>query len=551
MMNKKKWLGMGVAFTMLSSIALTGCSKSDSTQPTDQSSSAKPDSEQVLNLTFASEVPTLDLSLATDSASFTVLGQINEGLTRLDETGKVVPGVAKDWKISPDGLTYTFNLRDDAKWSDGSAVTAKDFEYSWKRTLDPKTGSSYAFMVEWVKGGEAYNSGKGTADDVAVKAIDDKTLEVKLETAKPYFLDQMAFPVFFPLKKDFVEKQGKQFGADGDKILSNGPFVMSKWEHEVSMELKKNDGYWDKDKVKLNTVNFLVVKDQGALENLYQSGQIDRFTLMREQVDTYKNTPEYSRSNDLASGYFLFNENRKIFSNKKIRLAMTYAVNADQYADVIYHDGSTGANGLVPPGTRGLNGEFRTENGDVMKRSENAPKAKQLLQEGLKELGLSEFPAVKLLMSDTDSAKKGAEFVKEEWRKNLGINVDIENVPFKLRLKRTTERDYDVVFTNWLGDYNDPMTFLDMWVTKNDQNKGDWSNAKYDELVKGAQVEPDAKKRMEALYQAEKILMDEMPIGPVYFSATSSVTRPYVKNYVPRNSGPEMDLKTTYIEGKK
>ena len=548
-MNTKKWLGLGVAVTMLSGLALAGCSKDESTTPTDQSSA--PTDEQVLNLTFGGEVPTLDLSVATDTASFTVLGQINEGLTRFDETGKVVPGVAKDWEISPDGLTYTFHLRDDAKWSDGSPVKAQDFEYSWKRTLDPATGSTYAFMVAWIKGGEAYNGGKGKAEDVAIKSIDDKTLEVKLESAKPYFLDQMAFPLFFPLKKEFVEQQGKQYGADGDKVLSNGPFAMDKWEHEQNLAIKKNDTYWDKDKVKLESVNFIIVKDQGAKENLYQAGQIDRFGLVREQVDTFKDSAEFSRQADLSTGYFLFNQNRKIFTNKKIRLAMTYAVNADQYADVIYHDGSTGANGLIPPGTRGLNGEFRNENGDVMKRTDNVPKAKQLLQEGLKELGMTEFPAVKLLMSDTDSAKKGAEFVKEEWRKNLGINVEIENVPGKLRLKRTTERDYDVVFTNWIGDYNDPMTFLDMWITKGDQNKGDWSNTKYDELVKAAQTEPDAEKRMKALYDAEKVLMDEMPIGPVYFSATSFATRPYVKNWVSRNFGPEMDLKTTYIEGKK
>ena len=194
--------------------------------------------------------------------------QTNEGLVRLDDKGVAQPGVAEKWDVSKDGLTYTFTLRDNAKWSDGSKVTAQDFEYSWKRTLDPKTAAQYAFMVGWVKGGNAFMGGKGSVDEVGVKAKDDKTLVVTLENPVPFFVEQMAFPTFFPQKKEFVEKQGDKYGTDADKQLYNGPFKLTSWVHEQSATIEKNENYWDAAKVKLEKVNYTVVKDSTVLEPL-------------------------------------------------------------------------------------------------------------------------------------------------------------------------------------------------------------------------------------------------------------------------------------------
>ncbi|KEO82198.1 peptide ABC transporter substrate-binding protein [Tumebacillus flagellatus] len=548
-MNKRKWMGVGLTVTMLSA-ALVGCgSKDDASSTTDKTGAAEP---QELNLTIGDEVPSLDTVRGTDSISFTIMGQINEGLVRLDQKGKPVPAVAKEWKISDDGKTYTFTLRDDAKWSDGSKVTAQDFEYAWKRGLDPNTKSDYAFILAWIQGGDEYNSGKGSADAVAVKAKDDKTLEVTLTAPKPFFLEQLAFPTFFPEKKEFVEKAGDKYGGDVDKVLSNGPFKLSAWTHEQSVEIVKNDTYWDKDNVKLTKVNFQVVKDAGARENLYESGQVDRIGILEDQVDRFKDKKgEFSRRSDLATGYLDYNESNKALANVKIRQALTYAMDGEKFSDVVYHDGSTGATGLVPTGISDGNGDFREHNGDLIKRAENLPKAKQLLADGLKELGLTELPKLKLLCSDSSSSKKGSEFIKEQWRTNLGIDVDIELVPFKLRLQKTRSHDYDIALANWGADYNDPMTFLDMWVSGGAFNDVQYKNPKYDELIKAAQNEPDAKKRMQELYDAEKMLIGDMAIGPVYFSASSFAMKPYVKNWTPRYSGPDMDLKFTYIEGKK
>jgi oligopeptide transport system substrate-binding protein len=545
----KKWLNVGLAVSMLASVALVGCGGEE--KPTDNASGEKPAEEQVLNLGLGDEIPTMDISKATDNIAFTMFAQTNEGLVRLDESGKPQPGVAKEWKVSDDGLTYTFTLRDDAKWSDGSAVTAQDFEYSWKRALNPDTGAQYGFMVAWVKGGAAYSGGKGSVDEVAVKAKDDKTLEVVLEAPVPFFVEQMAFPTFYPQKQAFVEQHGDKYGTDADKQLYNGPFKMTAWVHEQSATIEKNEHYWDNKNVKLEKVNFTVVKDSTALENLYLAGQVDRMGLVRDQVDRYKDSEEFGTMGQLTAGYFTFNTTKGALGNAKVRKALTYGLDAEAFADVIYHNGTVGAQGFVPAGTsNGQGGDFRKDNGDLINRAENLPKAKALLAEGLKEAGVTELK-FKLLVDDGDIGKKMAEFVQEQWRTNLGLAIEVENVPFKLRLKRSHEGDFDVVMAAWGADYNDPMTFLDMWITGSDFNDAQWNNDKYNDLIKQAKAEVDAKKRMQLLYEAEKLLMEEMPIGPYVHRGSSFIMKKYVKGWVASTFGPAYDLKTTYIEGKE
>jgi oligopeptide transport system substrate-binding protein len=546
--NKKKWMGIGLAVTMLAT-SVVGCGNKEEGNSSGETS--KMDSKQELNLVFPDEVPTLDISKATNAISFTLFANINEGLVRLDKDGKAVPGLASEWKVSPDGKTYTFKLRD-AKWSNGDPVTAHDFEYSWKRTLDPKTAAEYAFMVAWIKNGQAYNEGKASADDVGVKALDDKTLQVELDYPIPFFVEQMAFPIFYAQNKKFVEQQGDQNGADADKVLSNGPFKLTEWVHEQSVTVVKNDTYWDKDKVKLEKVTWQVVKDTNAAVNLYESGQVDRVGLVRDQVDTYKDRKdEYSVQPELTTGYLQYNQKVKALQSAKVRRALTWAIDADVFADTIFHNGTVGATGYTPFGVSdGHGNDFAKKSGDLINRKGNASKAKQTLEEGLKELGLTEFPKIKLLCDDGDVGKKSAEFIKEAWRKNLGIEIDVETVPYKLRLKRSHDHDFDIVLSLWGADYNDPMTFLDMFVTGGSFNDPGWSNKEYDDLISKAKVEPDKKKRMDMLYAAEKLLMEEMPIGPLYFRARAFITKPYVKNFKWSVYGPDYELKETYIEGK-
>ncbi|PWK13468.1 peptide ABC transporter substrate-binding protein [Tumebacillus permanentifrigoris] len=544
-MKAKSWMGVGLAVTLLSTVGLVGCGNSS----TDSKSGSS--DEQTLSLHLPGEPSTLDSSKTTDSTSNLVIGNVGEGLTRVDKDGKAQPGVAKEWEISQDGLTYTFHLRDNAKWSDGSNVTAQDFEYAWKRTLDPKTASQYSFMAAWIKGGQAFNTGKGSADQVAVKAKDDKTLEVVLESPRPYFLAQTAFPIFFPQKKEVVEKQGDKFGGDADKTVYNGPFKVTEWSHEQSVKLEKNENYWDQENVKLQTVTWTIVKDSSAMENLYESGQLDRFTIVRDQVERYKDKPEYSVVPELTNAYIQFNQNNKALANVKIRQALTYAVDSKQYVDVILNNGSQEANGFVPTGvSNGQGGDFRKDSGDLVNRKDNAAKAKDLLAEGLKEAGLSSFPALKLLSDDSETAKKSSEFLKEQWRQHLGIDVEIESVPSKLRFQRQQKHDFELVMSLWGADYNDPMTFLDMYTSTSPFNDVSYKNPKYDELIQSANQEPDSKKRMQYLYDAEKLLMADMVEGPIYFRSTPMVMRGYVKGWQNNMSAPTYDLKHVSIEGK-
>jgi oligopeptide transport system substrate-binding protein len=550
-MKAKKWLNVGLAVTMLSTIGLVGCGTDDTKSGDTQNKDAALDAKQELNLYLTDEIPTMDLSQATNAISFTLFANINEGLVRLDKDGKAEPAMAKEWKRSDDGLTYTFTLRDGVKWSNGEPVTAKDFEYSWKRTLDPATGSQYAFMVAWIKGGLAYNTKKGTRDEVAVKAVDDKTLQVTLENPIPFFVEQMAFPIFFPQNEKFVKAQGDKYGAEASNVLFNGPFKMSAWTHEQSAVIEKNDQYWDKDKVKLSKVNFQVVKDSTALLNLYESGQVDRTYLVRDFVDQYKDSKEFSTQPELTNAYVQYNQRVKAFTNAKVRQALTWAIDGDAYADIIYHNGSKGATGYVPDGvSNGQGGDFRKDTGDLIKHKENVTKAKDTLKAGLAELGLTDFPKITLLADDGDIGKKSTEFIQEQWRTNLGINVDVSNVPYKLRLDKSHTHDFDAVVSLWGADYNDPMTFLDMFITDGDFNDPKWSNTDYDKFIDAAKKEIDPKKRMQSLVDAEKLLMQEMPIGPLMFRGRAYLTKPYVKDFQWRIYGPDYELKTTFISGK-
>lgn len=552
-MLAKKWLNIGLATAMLASVALAGCGETKEENATQTGETGALDKVQELNLSIVGEPSSLDSSLATDSASFTLIENLNEGLVRLDKDGKVVPGVAKSWKVSEDGLTYTFELRDNAKWSNGDAVTANDFAFAWKRTLDPATKSQYAFIVTWIKGGADFNAGKGSADQVAVKAINDTTLEVTLDSPKTYFLSQMAFPTYFPQNEKFVKAQGDKYGAEVATSLYNGPFKLTEWNHEQSMKFEKNENYWDKDAVKLATVNWQMINDNNSRLNLYETGSLDYIGLVRDQIQQFKDSAEIHDETVLTSWYVQFNQRVKALQNAKIRQAMTYAIDGQAFVDVTLNNGSVPATGLVPWGVGdGQGGEYVKSLGDVMNRKDNAPtKAKAMLEAGMKEAGLSEFPKIKLLTSDSTTARKQAEFIQEQWRATLGITVDVEPVPSKLRFKRSAEGDFDMVVSGWSPDYNDAMSFLEMWETGSDFNETGWSNPQYDELIKKAKAEPDLKKHVQLMQDAEKLLIKEMPIGPLNFDASKYLLKPYVKELGLPKIGPTFQLKHTYISGKE
>ncbi|WP_434642014.1 peptide ABC transporter substrate-binding protein [Thermoanaerobacterium thermosaccharolyticum] len=544
MKGHKKIVIIGLVLLMALSAVLAGCGGSAS-----NSASNSGNDKQVLNLNLIQEPPTLDPQKATDVVSIDILTEVLDGLTRYDKDGKIKPGsgLAKSWDISKDGLTYTFHLRD-AKWSDGNPITAQDFEYAWKRALDPNTASQYAYQLFYIKGAEEYNSGKGSADQVAVKALDDKTLQVTLKAPTPQFLGLTSFVTYLPLEKSIYEKYGDKVGTDPDKLVYSGPFVISQWNHEQSITLKKNKDYWDSSSVKLQTVNFSMIKDNNTLVQNYDNNTLDSIFVPGDYIDKYKNSSEYSDKALATNWYVQFNTKSPVFKNADIRKAFTLAIDRKTFVEQVTKDGSIPAEAVVPPGVPGYNGDFRKEAGETYFKDNDVAQAKELLKKGMSELGISKLPTITLLGDDTDNAKKYDQALQQMWKQNLGVNVQIQNVAFKVRLDMMYKGNYDMVFAGWGADYNDPLTFLDMWETNNGNNSAFYSNPEYDKLIDEAKVNGDLKSRNDQLIQAEKILMNDMPIGPVYFQARPFVVKPYVKDLYFPTFGSDWEFKWAYIQ---
>ncbi|WP_018765351.1 peptide ABC transporter substrate-binding protein [Bacillus sp. 105MF] len=559
--KKMKKLTAVVAPVLAMSMALTACSTggdkktSTNSSGSDSKSDVKLAAKQVLNRTETNEIPTMDTSKSTDTLGSQILGNTMEGLYRLDKDNKPIPAAAESSTKSEDGKKYTFKLRKDAKWSNGDPVTAKDFVFAWQRLLDPKTAAEYSFIAYYIKNAEAINKGKAEVSTLGAKAIDDYTLEVELESAVPYFLNLTAFPSYYPLNEKFVKEKGDKFGLESDTVVYNGPFVLTDWKHEEGWKLKKNDNYWDKKSVKLDEVNYSVVKDMATRVNLYDSGQIDFTLLSGEFVDKYRNKKdEFGTYSEPSTFYLRLNEKRggqdTPLKSKKLREAIALSINKKDLANVILNDGSKPADYLVPKGL--ANGPDGKDFQEAFKNGlKNDPKkAAAAWEEAKKELGKDQV-TLEFLNYDTSNAKKVGEYVKDQIEKNLkGVTVNIKMQPFKQKLKLESEQDYDFSYAGWNPDYADPMTYLDMFESTNSQNQMSYSNPKYDEIIKKGKTElmADAKKRWEELGKAEKLLLEEdVALVPLFQSAKSYVMKPNVKGVVKHNISPEYSFKWAYV----
>ncbi|MEI4713561.1 peptide ABC transporter substrate-binding protein [Bacillus cereus] len=564
--KKMKKLTAVVAPVLAMSMALTACSTSGGDKKTSTNSSSGGDSKseeklaakQVFNKTENQEIPTMDTSKNTDVVGSQILGNTMEGLYRLDKDNKPIPAAAESSTKSEDGKKYTFKLRKDAKWSNGDPVTAKDFVFAWKRLLDPKTAAEYAFIAFPIKNAEAVNKGEKPVTELGVKAIDDLTLEVELEQAVPYFLNLVAFPSYYPLNEKFVTEKGDKYGLESDTTVYNGPFVLSDWKHEQGWKLKKNDQYWDKKTVKLDEINYSVVKEPATIVNLYDSGQIDFALLTGEFVDKFRNNKEeYGVYNEPSTFFIRLNQKRggqdTPLKSKKLREAIALSIDKKNLANVILNDGSKAADYVVPKGLAvGPDGkDFQETFKNGLKP--DAKKAAAAWEEAKKELGKDQV-TIELLNYDTGNAKKVGEYVKDQIEKNLkGVTVNIKLQPFKQKLKLESEQDYDISYGGWSPDYLDPMTFLDMFESNHSHNQMSFSNSKYDDMIKkaGGELMGDAKKRWEELGKAEKLLLEEdVAIVPVYQLARSYAMKPNIKGVVKHNISPQYSYKWAYVTEK-
>ncbi|MCX2827913.1 MULTISPECIES: peptide ABC transporter substrate-binding protein [Bacillus] len=565
-MKKIKKLTAVVAPVLAVSMALSACSGSGGDKKTNTTSNSgeekksdiKYAAKQVLNRTETNEIPTMDTSKNTDTLGSQILGNTMEGLYRLDKDNKPIPAVAESSTKSEDGKKYTFKLRKDAKWSNGDPVTAKDFVFAWQRLVDPKTAAEYAFIAYYIKNAEAINKGKAEVSTLGAKAVDDYTLEVELESAVPYFLNLTAFVSYYPLNEKFVKEKGDKYGLESDTVVYNGPFALTDWKHEEGWKLKKNDNYWDKKNVKLEEINYSVVKDAATRVNLYDSGQIDFSLLTGEFVDKYKSKKdEFGTYLEPSTFYLRLNQKRAgqdtPLKSQKLREAIALSINKKDLANVILNDGSKPADFLVPKGL--ANGPDGKDFQETFKNGlkQDSKKAAAAWEAAKKELGKDQV-TLEFLNYDTSNAKKVGEYVKDQIEKNLkGVTVNIKMQPFKQKLKLESEQDYDFSYGGWNPDYADPMTYLDMFESTNSQNQMSYSNPKYDEIIKKGKTElmADAKKRWEELGKAEKLLLEEdVALVPLFQSGRSYVLQPNVKGIVKHNISPEYSFKWAYVTEK-
>ncbi|KHE68145.1 peptide ABC transporter substrate-binding protein [Halobacillus sp. BBL2006] len=561
-MKKTNWLLLVLALVL--SMFLAACSgggdgsSSDGGNDSggDSGDQAAGDSEQVLNIMDTAEIPTMDPSLATDAVAFQWLGSTMDGLYRLGKDAKAEPGIAKDHKVSEDGLTWTFNLREDATWTNGDPVTANDFVYAWQRAVNPETGSEYGpyMMGGVIKNATDIANGDTPVEELGVKAVDDYTLEVTLEKPVPYFESLTTFGTFLPLNKKFVEEQGDQFALETDSYLGNGPFKLTEWNHGEGWVLEKNEDYWDAENVKLNKINVKVVKDTATGVNLYETGEVDRANLSAEFVDQYRSSEDFRVEEEPTLFYLKFNqEANDVLANVNARKAMQMVIDRQSMVDVILNNGSIPAVGDIPQNfvKHPESGEdFREINGDLVEY--NVDKAQELWSKAKEELGQDTIE-LNYLGGDTETAKNLDAYIKDQLEQLEGLTVKVQAVPFKERLDRDTSMNYEIQNAGWGPDYIDPNTFLNMWVTDGGNNKTGYANEEYDAMIEKANTElaQEPVKRFETFLEAEKMLIqDDAVLAPLYQRARAQLWKPYVKDVQVNPMGPDYNYKYAHIEGK-
>ncbi|MGI6586467.1 MAG: peptide ABC transporter substrate-binding protein [Lutisporaceae bacterium] len=538
----KKYLVLVLAMLMVLSFALSACVPKAPGETPGEATPALGAEPKILRTNNAFEPGSLDPALAQGTHDSWVLDHTFEGLTKKDVDGKIVMGMAKEYKLADDDVTYTFILRDDIKWSNGDPVTAYDFEFAWKRALDKDLASDYAYQLYYLKGGEAYNTGTGSVDDVGVKAIDEKTLEVVLESPTAYFLELTSFYTYYPVNKKVVEAN-PDWAKNADTHVSNGPFKMTGWEHNATITLAKNDNYYNSSAVKLDGIEFTILNDENTAWQKYLGGEYDFLTpLPQAVVAQLKNegNPELVIGGELSVYYYNLYNKMEPFNNAKIRKALALTLDRQTICDKIAQGGQLPAEGVVPFGMLDENGkEYRDGVGKLVEY--NVEEGKRLFAEGLAETGfkVEDFSKFSILYNTLEAHKIIAQAAQEMWRTNLGIELQLENVDFQVKLDREKAGDYQISRAGWIGDYIDPMTFIDLWVSDGPFNDAKFNNPEYDRLVKEAKATTDQKVRMENMRKAEKILMEAMPVVPVYFYTQPYAQKPYVTGvFKPLNRYP-------------
>jgi oligopeptide transport system substrate-binding protein len=558
--TKSKWFAL-ISFISVLSLLLTACSgnsgndKENGKSATGTQSNQLAD-QQVLNMVSPGDISTMNTFHATDGYSLRALEEVKSGLIRIDKNGNLIADMAQDMpKISDDKKVYTFTIRKDAKWSNGDPVTANDFVYAWQQMVSKDIAGEYSFLFSAtaIKNAKEIMDPNSSLfnqiDQLGVKALDQKTLQVTLERPTPFFLGLLSFPAFFPVDQKVIEQYGDKYATEPEKMVFNGPFTLTNWDHGVGWNFVKSPDYWDSKDIHLEKVNYKIIKDVATATKLYDTGKIDFTDLSTDLIEKYDGTRDLNKGVLGKGSIFLrLNEKNPVLKNENVRDAIYNAVDRKQLTDLLLKDGSAPAYYFVAKDNmKGPDGkDFRAAYPEINKH--DLTFAKDKWAQGLKEVGQDQVK-LSLLISDSSANGDVAAYLKNQLEKNLkGIKVEINKQPSNEFYKLETAGQYDIALASWGPDYMDPMSDLDMWVTDGPFNNTGFNSKEYDAMIEKAQnTGADPQKRFEILQNAEKLLLDKAVIVPLYQPAYVYLLKPYVKQFSYKRPGPNQDWTYSYI----
>lgn len=523
-----------------------------------QSSSSASKDKQVLKLSATAPLDTIDISKAT---GYGQTGNVFESFYRLGKNGQPAASLAKSGTVSKDGKTWTFKLRSNAKWSNGEKITAQDFVYSWRRTINPKTASPYAYLFSGIKNADEIIAGKKSPSSLGIKALNQETVQVKLNRPIAYFKVLMAYPLFGPQNEAFIKKTGKKYATSSKYMLYSGPFKITGWKGtNDTWSFVKNNQYWDKQAVKLSKISYQVVKTTNTGYQLYQQGKLDLTPLSSEQVKQLKKNKDFKTYPYSYVAFLAYNFQakdatvKKALNNKNIRLALSLSLDRKILTSKVFGDGSSVPTGFVASGLAydpANKEDFAKEQKVANTVDYNEKLAEKYWKTGLKELGLKKLNLTLLASNESTNADALTQYLQSQWTKVLsGINVKVNSIPSKNAYTKASSGDFDIYVSGWGGDFSDPMTFMQILQKGTSYNYGKWNNAEYNSLIKKALTTDanDVNKRWQDLVKAAQVANADQAVSPIYQQTTAYLQNSKVKGIIHNNAGTQWSYKYAYIK---
>lgn len=511
------------------------------------------DAAKTISLNAGMEPTGLNTLTSTYSIEFALFKHMYENLVTLDDDDNTVPGAAESWDYDEDTLTYTFHLRKDGVWTNGDPVTAKDFEFAWSQALNPDVASDYAYFLYFIKNAEKYFNGEVTWDEVGVKVVDDYTLEVTLEQPTPYALFLFSFGTLAPINQRFYEAVGADlYSTEAQYFCTNGPFALTEWSHNDKIVMQKNDAWHGAADVEVEEIDWKIITDANAALSSFLAGDLDMVglgtgELIKQATAAGATIQSYT---DGTSFYIYFNNNDQYLSNVNLRRALFNAIDEQKEIDTVWQNDNEPMTSFTAPGVSATDGtSFAGKVGELYAPSRDQEKAKEYLATALSELGctVDDLSAhLSIDCGDSPTSIAEASFYQEQWRQVLGIEVAVNSMITKQGSQNRKTGNYVMSITGWGPDYNDPNTFLDLWVTDGGNNQTGFSNERYDELIDLASKETDLEKRESYFIECEQIIADQLPIGPAFWRASSYACSDKIKGGMHRSTF--QDINAVYVK---